>query len=61
MKKLLLAVASAVVALLVVSSVALASTPPGQEGYEGQPGNQGGYQQAGQTGYEGQPGNQGGR
>ncbi len=61
MKKLSLAVASAVVALLVVSSVALASTPPGQKGYEGQPGNQGGYHQAGQTGYEGQPGNQGGR
>ena len=29
---------------------------PGQQGYEGQPGNQGN----GQQGYEGQPGNQGG-
>jgi hypothetical protein len=32
------------------------SQPPGQLGYEGQPGNQGN----GQLGYEGQPGNQGG-
>ena len=32
------------------------SNPPGQLGYEGQPGNQGN----GQNGYEGQPGNQGG-
>ena len=32
------------------------SQPPGQLGYEGQPGNQGN----GQKGYEGQPGNQGG-
>jgi hypothetical protein len=32
------------------------SVPPGQLGYEGQPGNQGN----GQNGYEGQPGNQGG-
>jgi hypothetical protein len=32
------------------------SQPPGQLGYEGQPGNQGN----GQNGYEGQPGNQGG-
>jgi hypothetical protein len=29
---------------------------PGQQGYEGHPGNQGN----GQQGYEGQPGNQGG-
>jgi hypothetical protein len=33
-----------------------ASQPPGQLGYEGQPGNQGN----GLLGYEGQPGNQGG-
>jgi len=33
-----------------------ADQPPGQLGYEGQPGNQGN----GQGGYEGQPGNQGG-
>jgi hypothetical protein len=32
------------------------SQPPGQLGYEGQPGNQGN----GLNGYEGQPGNQGG-
>ena len=32
------------------------SQPPGQLGYEGQPGNQGN----GLGGYEGQPGNQGG-
>ena len=32
------------------------STSPGQQGYEGQPGNQGN----GLNGYEGQPGNQGG-
>ena len=33
--------------------------PPGQKGYEGQPGNQGGGGGSkGQNGYEGQPGNQ---
>ncbi len=32
------------------------SVPPGQLGYEGQPGNQGN----GLNGYEGQPGHQGG-
>lgn len=42
--------------ILSVASVALASQPPGQLGYEGQPGNQGN----GSHGYEGQPGNQGG-
>ena len=56
--------------LLSVASVALASQPPGQKGYEGQPGNQGngshgyegqpGNQGNGTAGYEGQPGNQGG-
>lgn len=50
----------AVVAAVAVAPPAFATVPPGQRGYEGQPGNQGGYQQAGQTGYEGQPGNQGG-
>lgn len=36
------------------------SVPPGQLGYEGQPGNQGhGGGSNGQGGYEGQPGNQG--
>jgi hypothetical protein len=56
--------------ILSVASVALASQPPGQLGYEGQPGNQGngshgyegqpGNQGNGSHGYEGQPGNQGG-
>lgn len=37
------------------------SQPPGQLGYEGQPGNQGGGNHGnGLLGYEGQPGNQGG-
>jgi bacteriocin-like protein len=42
------------------------SQPPGQLGYEGQPGNQGGGggssggSSPGLKGYEGQPGNQGG-
>jgi hypothetical protein len=42
--------------LLGTTGVAFAGQPPGQLGYEGQPGNQGN----GQHGYEGQPGNQGG-
>ena len=45
------------------SDPALGSQPPGQLGYEGQPGNQGGGQHhhaPGLLGYEGQPGNQGG-
>jgi len=46
--------------LLAAAGSAAASTPVGQRGYEGQPGNQGGYHQAGQQAYEGQPGNQGG-
>ena len=46
----------AVLLALSVSIPAFASNPPGQLGYEGQPGNQGN----GQQGYEGQPGNQGG-
>ena len=55
MKKwILAAIVSALLALPVVA--AAASQPPGQLGYEGQPGNQGN----GQQGYEGQPGNQGG-
>ena len=52
-----LAVAGLVAAFAAPAS---ATTPPGQQGYEGQPGNQGGFHQAGQKGYEGQPGNQGG-
>ena len=49
--------------VLIVGSAApaaLGRTPKGQRGYEGKPGNQGGYHQAGQKGYEGQPGNQSG-
>ena len=42
------------------ASPVLASQPPGQLGYEGQPGNQGGGGGNGLHGYEGQPGNQGG-
>jgi hypothetical protein len=50
---------------LAAASPALADQPPGQLGYEGQPGNQGGGgggggQPPGLLGYEGQPGNQGG-
>lgn len=45
-------------------AVSLFSTSPGLQGYEGQPGNQGGGghhgTSNGQKGYEGQPGNQGG-
>jgi len=57
MKKL---IALAVAALLALATIApvLATQPPGQLGYEGQPGNQGGA--TGLQGYEGQPGNQGG-
>lgn len=61
MRKAFAAVAIAVIALLVLSSAALAWTPPGQKGHEGQSGNQGGHHHAGQQGYEGQPGNQGGK
>jgi hypothetical protein len=53
---------------LAAASPALADQPPGQLGYEGQPGNQGGASgnpgnnnnAPGLRGYEGQPGNQGG-
>lgn len=53
---------AALLALGVTASV-FASQPPGQLGYEGQPGNQGGGgggHAPGLLGYEGQPGNQGG-
>ena len=51
-----------VVFALAAASPVLASQPPGQLGYEGQPGNQGGggNHAPGLLGYEGQPGNQGG-
>jgi hypothetical protein len=58
------AVASAVLGLaFAIGGTALADQPPGQLGYEGQPGNQGGASgqpASGLLGYEGQPGNQGG-
>ncbi len=60
MRRLVIAVIAGVVLSAGIGS-ALASQPPGQRGYEGQPGNQGGGQHApGLLGYEGQPGNQGG-
>jgi hypothetical protein len=61
MKKALAAVL-AIAALTISAPAAFASQPPGQRGYEGQPGNQGGGggQPPGLHGYEGQPGNQGG-
>lgn len=46
-----------------IGTYVFASQPPGQLGYEGQPGNQGGgsgQPANGLLGYEGQPGNQGG-
>ena len=56
--------------LLATVGTVFADQPPGQTGYEGQPGNQGngsggyegqpGNQGNGTGGYEGQPGNQGG-
>jgi hypothetical protein len=57
MKRLTALILAALLALATIAPE-LASTPPGQQGYEGQPGNQGGG--GGQQGYEGQPGNQGG-
>jgi hypothetical protein len=57
----------AVAAFGAAATPAVADQPPGQLGYEGQPGNQGGAsgnpgggQPPGQLGYEGQPGNQSG-
>ena len=60
MKKALAGVLS-IAALAISAPAVIADQPPGQLGYEGQPGNQGGGgQPPGQLGYEGQPGNQGG-
>jgi len=60
-RKALIAVLAALTALGTAGG-ALADQPPGQRGYEGQPGNQagGGNNAPGLRGYEGQPGNQGG-
>ena len=61
MRKRLLASIAAGLLAASVAAPAFAGTPKGQRGYEGQPGNQGGYHQNGQQGYEGQPGNQSGK
>jgi hypothetical protein len=58
-KKVVALVAAALLALATITP-ALASVPPGQKGYEGQPGNQGGGGSVGLQGYEGQPGHHGG-
>jgi hypothetical protein len=61
MKGKLVVVAMTAAALAFSAPAAVASQPPGQLGYEGQPGNQGGGGGGGGLlGYEGQPGNQGG-
>lgn len=60
MKKAIAVFITALMLLLSMTSMVLASRPPGQLGYEGKPGNQGGGGQPhGLLGYEGQPGNQG--
>jgi hypothetical protein len=64
-RKMVAVVFGAIFGLGLVASPALADQPPGQLGYEGQPGNQGGASgqpgpAPGLRGYEGQPGNQGG-
>ena len=62
--KRVLAVITASVLVLALAGPVFADQPPGQLGYEGQPGNQGdgGGSNGGNglLGYEGQPGNQGG-
>jgi hypothetical protein len=67
MKRKALLACLCAVGLAAAPSAAFADQPPGQLGYEGQPGNQGGAsgnpgggQPPGLLGYEGQPGNQGG-
>jgi hypothetical protein len=67
MKRKVVLAALCAAAFAVAPGAALADQPPGQLGYEGQPGNQGGAsgtpgggQPPGLLGYEGQPGNQGG-
>ena len=61
MRNLVISLAVAAAILAATTGPALAGQPPGQRGYEGQPGNQGAHEQApGLLGYEGQPGNQGG-
>ena len=65
MRKKALVVLLAALTALGAASGAYADQPPGQLGYEGQPGNQRGGSgnpgpAPGLLGYEGQPGNQGG-
>ena len=62
MKSKLVGLVLAALFALAGAAPAFADQPPGQLGYEGQPGNQGGGsgQPPGLLGYEGQPGNQGG-
>jgi len=54
----------AVAAFGAAATPAAADQPPGLQGYEGQPGNQGGHNNNGTSnglqGYEGKPGNPGG-
>jgi regulator of protease activity HflC (stomatin/prohibitin superfamily) len=59
MRRILALIFAAAIALASIAP-AFAAVPPGQRGYEGQPGNQGAHQHPGLQGYEGQPGNQGG-
>lgn len=59
-RRIVALIAATALGVAAMGGAAHATTPPGQKGYEGQPGNQGGFHQAGQQGYEGQPGNQGG-
>jgi hypothetical protein len=68
MKRRALLAGLCAVAFAAAPGVAVADQPPGQLGYEGQPGNQGGAsgnpgggQPPGLLGYEGRPGNQGGQ
>jgi hypothetical protein len=60
MRRVAVAIAVVGVSVVGVAAPAFADQPPGQLGYEGQPGNQGGGNANGLRGYEGQPGNQGG-
>ena len=52
---------TALLTALMATAGSFGGNPPGQRGYEGQPGNQGGGGAPGLRGYEGQPGNQGGK
>ena len=65
MKRKVILAGLCAVALAAAPAIAAADQPPGQLGYEGQPGNQGGAsgnpggsQSPGLLGYEGQPGHQ---